>query len=194
MATVAETNAMDEVKQKPSSVKFSQNVITRNTEPYCAANSNGKLLKTDNLSNFRENFHSQVMRAYKKQSNLSGPETWKTTEEYRNNIDYYHRLRESTRNLADVKNLGYEQDDHLSRSIDKLRFLNKVLNQPYILGWQDLSKALNSKERGNIKMGNKNNKNYRDTGTGKFVTKKFADGHPKTTVGETKPPKKPHKP
>jgi hypothetical protein len=35
-------------------------------------------------------------------------------------------------------------------------------------------------------------KQYRDAGTGQYVTHKYADKHPKTTVSETKkePPKK----
>ena len=31
---------------------------------------------------------------------------------------------------------------------------------------------------------------YRDAGTGEYVTKKYSDNHPKTTVKETSKPKK----
>ena len=36
-------------------------------------------------------------------------------------------------------------------------------------------------------------RNYRDAGTGKYVTKKYADSHPKTTVSEPRPKAKPQK-
>jgi len=38
-------------------------------------------------------------------------------------------------------------------------------------------------------------KQYRDAGTGRYVTKEYADKHPKTTISVTnsKPPNKPKK-
>ena len=36
-------------------------------------------------------------------------------------------------------------------------------------------------------------RNYRDAGTGQYVTKKYADSHPKTTVSEPRPNNKPKK-
>ncbi len=34
---------------------------------------------------------------------------------------------------------------------------------------------------------NRTGAGYRDAGTGQYVTKKYAEAHPKTTVKETKP-------
>ncbi|CDE44630.1 predicted protein [Clostridium sp. CAG:768] len=36
-------------------------------------------------------------------------------------------------------------------------------------------------------------RNYRDAGTGQYVTKKYAESHPKTTVSEPRPNNKPSK-
>jgi hypothetical protein len=42
----------------------------------------------------------------------------------------------------------------------------------------------------------KSTRNHRDAGTGEWVTKQYADKHPKTTVSEPRPtpPSKPTKP
>ncbi len=47
------------------------------------------------------------------------------------------------------------------------------------------------KFRGETKMTQK--RNYRDAGTGQYVTKKYAESHPKTTVSEPRPNNKPSK-
>lgn len=36
-------------------------------------------------------------------------------------------------------------------------------------------------------------RNYRDAGTGRYVTEKYANNHPKTTVSEPRPNQKPKK-